>query len=87
MNISLPFGFTEPITQAFPPVQYISFPVKTYQATATYVSTCDDDMTPDITITRTGYSFTSQELAYEDALADATAIAIAVRTAHPCPGV
>lgn len=87
MNIELPFGFTEPLTQAFPPVDYKSFPVFTYQATATYVSTCEDDVTADIAITRSAYSFTSMEDAYEQALDEATAIAIAVRSANPCAGV
>lgn len=84
---SSPFEFTQPISQAFPPVQYISFPTKAYTATATYISTCDDDMTPDVSITRSAYSFVSQDDAYEAALEEATAIAIAVRSANPCPGV
>lgn len=88
MNPALPFQFTEPVTQAFPYIQYYSFPVKAFTSRKTFVSSCEGrSQVPEITVTSIKHSFVSQTDADSQALNDAMAKAIANRALNPCDPV
>lgn len=80
------YRFAQPITQAYRDPQYVSFPAIPFLSTKTVVNSCGAGQgEPDISVTRSAYSFVSQEDADDQAQTAAEEIATAMRALHPCP--